>query len=188
MIFYSLFQWVLVQNTLFTELEEQMGSWRSFITEMPRGINLQHVAVIRVQITQCRLLLFTLPRVLAQALRALPVLGNEGKEVQGAASCGKSEECKGEGVSPNVLGGITGHDAEGSDRHGAGTEANLEGGTDATSQVSTDYRNRILGVGTGESIDVDSRLALYQQTIMGAAAAGPIKTKNSAPYLTPTPP
>ena len=187
MILYSLFRWVLGQNTLFTEPEEQIGSSHSFMTETPRGINLQHVAVIRVQITQCRLFLFTLPRVLAQALRALPVLGDEGEEVQGAASCGKSEESKGEGVSPDVLGGITGDDAEGSDGHCAGTEANLEGGTNATSQVSTDYRNGISGVGTGESIDVDSRLALYQQTIMGAAAAGPIETKNSAPYLTPTP-
>ena len=87
---------------------------------------------------------------LIQTLCTLPVLQYEGKEVEGGADGGESEESKGEGVSPDVLGGIAGHDAERSDGHSAGTEANLEGGTNAASQVSTDFRNGISdGDGTG---------------------------------------
>ena len=100
---------------------------------------LQHVAIIWVQVAQPRFLLFALPRVFAQASRTLAVLGYEGEEVEGAADGGESEEPKGKGVSPDVLGSITGHDAEGSDRHSTGAEANLEGGTNAASQVPTDF-------------------------------------------------
>ena len=75
----------------------------------------------------------------AQPLCTLTVLGDQGKEIEGAADCGEPEEPEGKGVGSDVPGGIAGHDAEGSDGHSAGTEANLEGGTNAASQVSTDY-------------------------------------------------
>jgi len=77
--------------------------------------------------------------VLAQTPCTLAVLGDEGKEIEGAAYRGETEESKGEGVGLGVLWGIAGHDAEGSDGYSAGTEANLESGTNTASQVSTDY-------------------------------------------------
>ena len=76
---------------------------------------------------------------LARTVRTLAVLGYEGGQVEGAADGGEAEESKGEGVSPDVPGRITGRDAEGGDGHSACTKANLKGGTNATSQVSTDY-------------------------------------------------
>jgi len=88
--------------------------------------------MIWVQITQLRFLLLALPRVLARTIRTLAVLGYEGEQVEGTADGGEAEESKGEGVSLDVLGGITGHDAEGGDGYSTGTEANLKGGTNAS--------------------------------------------------------
>lgn len=102
-------------------------------------MNLQHVAIIWVQVTKLRFLLLRLPRVLAQTPRALPILGHDGEEVEGAAHGSESGESKGEGVSPDILGGITSHNAEGSNWHGAVTEADLKGGTNAAPQVSTNF-------------------------------------------------
>jgi len=66
--------------------------------------NLQHVAIIWVQVTQPRFLLLALPRVLAQTLGALAVLEQESEKVEGAGDGGKSDEPKGEGVTLDVLG------------------------------------------------------------------------------------
>ena len=75
----------------------------------------------------------------AQVHCPLAVLGDEGEEVEGATDGGESGEPKGEGVSPDVPGGITSQDAEGRDGHSAVPEANLEGGTNATPQVPTNF-------------------------------------------------
>ena len=76
---------------------------------------------------------------LAQALCALAVFGYEDEEVEGTADGGETEESKGEGVSPDEPGAITSQNAEGRDGRGGVTEADLEGGANATSQVSTDF-------------------------------------------------
>lgn len=50
--------------------------------------DLQHVTIIRVQVSQLRFLLFALARVLAQTPSTLAVLVNEGEEVEGAGDGG----------------------------------------------------------------------------------------------------
>jgi hypothetical protein len=74
----------------------------------------------------------------AQTPSTLAVLGDEGEEVEGAADGGETDESKGEGVTLDVLGSILGQEAEGGDDPTAVTEADLEGGTNAAPQVSTD--------------------------------------------------
>ena len=76
---------------------------------------------------------------LAQAHCALAVFGYKDEEVDGAADGGETEESKGEGVGPDVLGAITSQDAERRDGCSGVTERDLESGTNATPQVSTDF-------------------------------------------------
>ena len=76
---------------------------------------------------------------LAQTHCTLAVFGDDSEEVDGAADRGESGEPKAEGVSPDVLGGVAGYHTEGSDGHTKVAEANLEGGTNAASQVPADF-------------------------------------------------
>jgi len=98
----------------------------------------QHVAIIWVQVAQPCFLPFALPRVLAQSLCALSVLGYESKEIEGAADRGETHESKGERVTLDVLGSITRQETEGSNGPAAVAETDLESGADASPQVSTD--------------------------------------------------
>jgi len=56
--------------------------------------DLQHVAIIWIQVTQLCFLLIALPKVLAPTLCALPIFGHEGEEVEGAGDGGKTDEPK----------------------------------------------------------------------------------------------
>ena len=105
---------------------------------MTRQRVLKHVAIVRIQVAQPRFLLSTLPRVLAQPLRTLAVLGDQGEEVEGAADGGETHETKREGVTLYVLGSVARQETEGSDGPAAVAEADLERGADAAPQVSTD--------------------------------------------------
>ena len=69
----------------------------------------------------------------------LAVLGNEGEEVEGAADGRETDKSKGDGATLDVHRSIAGQETEGSDDGTAVAEADLEGGTDAASQVSADY-------------------------------------------------
>jgi len=75
----------------------------------------------------------------ALAPSALAVLGDEGEEVEGAADGGEADKSEGDGATLDVHRSIAGQETEGSDDGTAVAEADLEGGTDAASQVSADY-------------------------------------------------
>lgn len=74
----------------------------------------------------------------AQAPSTLPVLGDEGEEVEGAGNGGETDESKGKGITPNELGGVLGHVTEGGDDRTTVTKADLEGDTNTAPQVPTD--------------------------------------------------
>jgi len=99
------------------------------------------------------------------------VLGGEGEEVDCAADGGETHESKGKRITLDKLGSILGQETESGNDPTAVTETDLEGGTDAASQVSADCEKGIPSDdGSEESIDVNSRLAQNQQTIIGPAA------------------
>lgn len=120
----------------------------------------------------------------AQTPSTLAILGDEGEEVEGAADGGETDKSKGDGATLDVHRSIAGQETKGSDDGAAVAEADLEGGTNAAPQVSTDYLMRTSGKKSEEGIHIDSLFVPNQQIIMGAAAYSPIAAKNNAPYLT----
>jgi len=99
----------------------------------------EHVAIVRVQVTQPGLLLLALAGMLAPTPSTFAVLGDEGEEVEGTTDGGETDESKGEGIAFDVLGSTTGQETEGSDDPTTITEADLECRANAAPQVSADY-------------------------------------------------
>jgi hypothetical protein len=101
------------------------------------------------------------------------VFGVRDEEVGSTTDRAETHECEGDGVSPDVLGGIAGQEGECSDDSTTVTEGILEGGANATPQVSADCwkGTRMSDDRTGRMLEVGSPLALNQQTRTGVAAA-----------------
>lgn len=170
-------------RTRWEEPHQRVASRHLSVTGVWQRV-LQHVAIVWVQVSQPRFLLFTLPSVLTQSLRTLAVLGNESKEVEGAADRGETHESKGEGVTLDVLGSVARQETEGSDGPPQLPRPIWKAVPTLRLGCPPTVERRRQTIKSESVIKVDSRLTLSQQRMIGRAAYPPIMDMNNAPYLT----